>query len=180
MLYTGIMPKKENTFISEFLNFLIEASELLPLPLETPYNWVKRQRGTTKKGYASILSNLQKRGAVKIISKNGKRFLEITAKGQLEVLLSKVGVTKPLKWDGKWRLFIFDIPEDQRDKRDLLRRLLKRNNFCKLQASVFINPYPLNREAIDYLRETGLYEFIRILRVDEMDNDVELKKKFKL
>jgi len=49
-----------------------------------------------------------------------------------------------------------------------------------LQASVFISPHPLNREALIYLRQSGLMEFIRILRVDEMDNDKRLRKKFGL
>ena len=84
------------------------------------------------------------------------------------------------RWDGKWRLVIFDIPESSREKRDHLRYLLKQNKFCKLQASVFISPYPLNREALEYLQFSKLFDYIRILRVDEMDNDSDLRKKFKL
>ncbi len=75
---------------------------------------------------------------------------------------------------------MFDIPESSKSKRSLLRRLLKKNNFCKLQASVYINPYPLNREAVEYLKETGLIEYIRILKVEELDNDIELLKKYGL
>jgi hypothetical protein len=49
-----------------------------------------------------------------------------------------------------------------------------------LQDSVYANPYPLNREAVKYLEETGLSEYIRIIKVEEMDNDRDLKKKFGL
>ena len=72
----------------------------------------------------------------------------------------------------------FDIPEDARDKRDSLRSLLKKLGFVKLQASVFINPYPLNREALAYLRQSDLMGYIRIIKVEEMDSDLDLKKKF--
>ena len=48
------------------------------------------------------------------------------------------------------------------------------------QASVFISPFRLNREAVWYLKKTGLIEYIRILRVDEMDEDKHLKKHFHL
>jgi phenylacetic acid degradation operon negative regulatory protein len=174
------MPKKINTFVNNFLFFLEEASKLLPLPFETPYEWTKRQRGFNNKGYASMLSNLGKQGTIKVFSKNGEKFLQLTNKGQLEVLLAKAALVDQDKWDGKWRLFMFDIPEDHRDKRDKLRRLLKRNNFIKLQASVFISPYALNKQAVEYLKETGLDEYIRILRVDAIDKDEDLKKKFKL
>ena len=77
-------------------------------------------------------------------------------------------------------MVIFDIPEDARDKRGLLRRLLKRNHFIKLQASVFVSPYSLNREAISYLRKIGLINFVRIMKVEEMDNDAALRKAFQL
>ena len=56
----------------------------------------------------------------------------------------------------------------------------KKNGFYKLQASVFVSPHPLNREAIKYLKETGLYSYVRILRVDEADDDRDLRKKFGL
>ena len=85
-----------------------------------------------------------------------------------------------IKWDGKWRMVIFDIPEEASNERDQLRRLLLLNNFCKLQASVYISPHPINREAIDYLKETGLIKYIRFARIDELDDDKDLKKKFDL
>jgi phenylacetic acid degradation operon negative regulatory protein len=104
----------------------------------------------------------------------------LTDKGQLTALLQKAGIQKSPNWDGKWRVLVFDIPEGSRGKRDQFRALLKRHNFVKLQASVFISPYSLNQEAVQYLKQTGLIEFIRLMRVDEIDDDRELKKKFKL
>lgn len=115
---------------------------------------------------------------VDIFEKNNQKFIKLTQKGQLKLLLQKADARRASKWDGKWRLLVFDIPEGSRKKRNLLRRLLKESGFKKLQASVFINPWPLNREAIIYLKETGLMGYIRILRVDEMDDDRILRKQF--
>ena len=66
------------------------------------------------------------------------------------------------------------------DKRNLFRSLLYKNGFLKLQHSVYISPYPFNREAVKYLKKTGLISFIRMLKVEEMDDDKDLKKKFDL
>ena len=96
------------------------------------------------------------------------------------MLLIKAKMEKPKVWDGYWRMIIFDIPEDNHKDRDKLRGLLKRNDFVMLQASVFISPYPLNREAIAYLKQTGLKAYIRIIKVSELDDDVDMKKKFNL
>ena len=106
--------------------------------------------------------------------------MRLTAEGQLEALLAKAKFPVPVKWDGKWRMVVFDIPEDSKEQRNKLRQLLKANNFYKLQASVYVNPYPLNREAVKYLQETKLIDYIRIIKVEEMDDDKDLKKHFQL
>ena len=129
--------------------------------------------------YDTIYS-FKKQGLVKEISKNGKKFIQLTSKGELELLLRKAYLEKPKNWDGLWRILIFDIPEDCRDKRSLLRSLLKRNSFIKLQASVFISPYPLNREAVTYLNQSSLINYIRLIKASEIDDDTDLRKKFKL
>ncbi len=130
--------------------------------------------------YRKTVYYLVQKGLIKFKEDAGSRFTILTSKGQLEALLERAKLPVAEKWDGKWRLIIFDIPEDTKAERNKLRRLLKINNFFKLQASVYINPYPLNREAIKYLQETKLIEYIRIIKVEEMDDDKALKKHFGL
>ncbi len=142
--------------------------------------YIEKRHGNSKKYFSSSVYRLKQQGLIRVISKESKKFIELTEKGQLKVLLSKVKLEKDPAWDGKWRLIIFDIPEDAKIQRDKLRALLKKIEFKKLQASVYISPFALNRESIIYLKETRLIEFIRILRVDEMDYDADLKKKFNL
>lgn len=132
--------------------------------------------------FKNMVYHLRRQKWVEVVKRNDERFLRLTRAGELEALLAKARLpaAQRTRWDGKWRLVIFDIPEESATQRDLLRRLLRKNDFYKLQASVFISPYPLNREAIDYLKETGLIEFIRIMKVDEMDDDSDLRRKFNL
>jgi CRISPR-associated endonuclease Cas2 len=175
------MPKKHSTIVNALLFALDVANELTPMLLASPYQRGRKLLyGKNYNAYRNTVYNLHKRGSIKIINKNGKRFLQLTKKGKLEVLLAKAKMPAVGKWDGKWRLIIFDIPEWAKPQRNQLRGLLKKNNFCRLQDSVYANPYPLNREAVKYLEETGLSEYIRIIKVEEMDNDRDLKKKFGL
>jgi phenylacetic acid degradation operon negative regulatory protein len=174
------MAKKQNTLVNDILGFLGGLTDFLPRPLETPYQMVRRIRRLQYKEYYNAVYQLKKRGVVKIEKKDGKNFVVLTRKGVLETLLIKANIQKQKNWDGKWRLIIFDIPIAANLERDRLRGLLKRYGFKKLQASVFINPFPLNREAVDYLGQTGLDKFIRLLKVEEMDNDADLKKHFGL
>lgn len=153
---------------------------MMPQPFEAPYAWIKRVRGIPKLSYRRSLYLLQKRQVIKISEKNGKKFIQLTGKGQLETLLADVLYKKSAAWDGKWRLILFDIPEGARAKRDHLRYLLLSKGFEPLQKSVFISPHPLSRGAIEYLKKTRLIDYIRVIRADRMDEDFDLRKKFKL
>jgi CRISPR-associated endonuclease Cas2 len=174
------MPETKINFVDEVLAFLHGVSELAPQPFESPYAHIKRIRRWDPDSYYHTVWSLQKRGLIKIIKKQNQKFIKLTQKGELGALIAKMryGAKKP--WDKKWRIFIFDIPENSRKKRDILRRLLKQQGFIKLQASVFVNPFPINQDGIEYLRKSGLMSYIRIFRVDAMDNDKDLREHFKL
>ncbi len=165
-----------------FVSLVLECLDLdVPLlPVESVYEFAKRKKliNFDRKKYTNTIWKMQHSGYLKLIKKNNQKFLKLTNKGQLEKLLEKASIEKNAVWDGKWRVLIFDIPEDFHHLRDHFRWLLKRNSFRKLQASVFVSPYSLNREAIEYLEETKLINYIRILKVEEMDNDKDLRKVF--
>lgn len=177
------MSKKYGTFSGDLLTIIGEATGLFAWPLEYTESWRYKQLKNRKSKFIyDNLYKLKSRGLVREISKNGKHFMELTKKGQMETLFLKAyeGSNRKQDWDGKWRLAIFDIPEDTKDKREKLRRLLRQNGFVKLQASVFISPYQLNRAAVEYLKASGLIEFIRLARIDDLDDDKDLRKHFKL
>jgi len=168
------------SFVDLVLETITGSSEPIPHVYEKPQTFFKRYKKWENRHYHSTIWQMERQGLVKVFDKKGQKFIQCTKKGQLHLLLKKAAVKPGKKWDRQWRIIIFDIPESSKHKRDLLRTLLKKNNFHKLQASVFIHPYPLNREAISYLKESGLIEFIRMMRVDEIDNDKDLRKKFNL
>ncbi len=139
-------------------NFLLFAFiDGLKAAFATKNEWRSVKYPGSYNQYRQTAYHLRRKGYVKIvINPSGKRFLQLTQKGELELLMAKAWLRKVQVWDGKWRMVIFDIPEEANEKRDKLRRLLKSGGFFKLQASVYVNPYPLNREAIHYLKKTRL------------------------
>jgi len=163
-------------------SLIIESLDLdIPIfPLESVYEFAKRKRLINRRQYRDGLATLRRSGLITVVKKNQKEFLKLTKKGALRLLLQKAKIAPQCTWDGKWRVLIFDIPEPFNSVRDSFRRLLKENGFIKLQASVFICPYPLSRDAIAYLNEIGLSKFIRIMKIEEIDNDKDLKKQFGL
>ena len=173
--------KKDSTKTGKMLRFLLAAKKDFEAVFPRPKNFVKDSMFKSFSDFKNMVYHLQRQGWVKIVENNDERFIKLTKNGEIEALLAKARMPRHIKrWDGKWRVIMFDIPEDSSPKRDMFRRLLKKNGFIQLQASVFISPYALNREAIKYLQETGLINYIRILKVEEMDSDLALRKKFKL
>ncbi len=75
---------------------------------------------------------------------NGKVHMQLTAEGKRlarQIVNGNTSIPKPRKWDGQWRIVIFDIPEQKKELRDRVRYLVKRLGFYKLQQSVWVHPY---------------------------------------
>ena len=50
------------------------------------------------------------------------------------------------RWDGRWRLVLFDVPRTCNSKRDKFRRYLQSRGFGYLQNSVWITPDSVSEE----------------------------------
>lgn len=112
---------------------------------------------------------------------DGTLTLVLTKKGKQRALkydLEKIKIPEQ-KWDGRWRIVIFDIPESRRTARDALRTLLKKMGFYELQKSVFIHPYECKNE-IDFVVEFfQLNRNVRYGILDSIDNELHLKDIFR-
>ncbi|MBI4034070.1 MAG: CRISPR-associated endonuclease Cas2 [Candidatus Brennerbacteria bacterium] len=113
-------------------------------------------------------------GTVKIV---------INEKGKEKALtyrLEGMKIKIPQKWDSKWRIVIFDIPESFKKAREALRFHLRQLGFYQLQKSVFIFPYQCENE-IEFLVEVyGIRQHVRQIIADAVDNELHLKKIFKI
>src|SRR3990167_6148671 len=67
----------------------------------------------------SALGRLVAKGLVTFVEENGKRYARITEKGErvLEAETLREGATKKRRWDRRWRIVIFDIPERRKSVR---------------------------------------------------------------
>lgn len=87
---------------------------------------------------------------------------------------------KKEKWDGKWRMVAFDIPEKDKGGRNALRQKLKKIGFCELQKSVLITPFNCKEEILLLVNFFNLKRYVRFGVLDFLDNEEYFKKAFKL
>lgn len=132
-------------------------------------------------------------GAIKKLYESKLVFLDEDREGNFKMILTKEGkekaliynldtikIERPEKWDKKWRVVIFDIPENKRRARDAIRFRLKRIGFYELQKSVFVFPFDCGDE-IDFLIELyDLRKHVRFLIVESIDNNLHLQTIFNL
>lgn len=57
---------------------------------------------------------------------------------------------RPRRWDGKWRMVVFDIPEKRKRARMALSAKLVHVGMLALQRSVYVYPHPCEDE-VDFL-----------------------------
>lgn len=60
------------------------------------------------------------------------------------------------KWDGYWRIVIFDVAEKHSSIRQKLRRELLRLKFGQLQKSIYITPHKSEEKIWEWLKENNL------------------------
>lgn len=115
-----------------------------------------------------------KEGIVEIVlTKDGR-------KKALQYQIDEMQIKKPDKWDGKWRVVIFDIPEKRKKAREALRDKLKDLGFKELQKSVFVFPYECEDEINFIVEVFEIRPLVRFLIVDSFTNEEQFRIKFGL
>lgn len=127
------------------------------------------------------IRELKKERLVSFKEKRGKLYVKITKEGEEKIKqfdFENPRIEKPKKWDGKWRVVIFDIPNDCKKAREVFREKLRIIGMYPLQESVFIYPYPCFSE-INILREMcGISPFVKFLLVEGVEGEKKLIENF--
>lgn len=114
---------------------------------------------------------------------DGKVKITLTKNGREKLLIYKLEdmkLQKPVKWDGKWRLVIFDIPHSYKKARDAFRQKLKSLEFYPIQKSVFIIPYPCEDE-IDFLALIfDVRKYVISMNIASFEGEEKLKHHFNI
>ncbi|MEK7133040.1 MAG: hypothetical protein AAB830_03245 [Patescibacteria group bacterium] len=110
-------------------------------------------------------------------------FLRLTAKGKatLQILEAReFKMARPKRWDRKWRILIFDIPEYRKGLRDKIRRTLGVIGFVRLQDSVWVYPHDCE-DLIAFLKaDFRVGKDMLYMIVEELEGDGHLKRHFGL
>jgi len=127
--------------------------------------------------------NLDKRGWIVARQAPTGWEIRLTPKGWVEWKAYEFGkkqLHQPDKWDGRWRVLMFDIPEKKKFLREKIRTVLRSFGFHRLQDSVWIYPYEC-QEVLELLRTRYQMRHEALYgRLESIDNDRWLKEQYQL
>ncbi len=115
--------------------------------------------------------------------KRERGYLHLTPKGESALSVSLAADKdnkKPVKWDHKWRIIIFDIPEYQASLRQKVRDTLSSIGFVRLQNSVWAYPYDCEDLIILLKADLNVGRELLYMVVNVLEGENELKRRFKL
>jgi hypothetical protein len=116
-------------------------------------------------------------------TQDGKTILVLSEEGKKRMLiynLETLKLKRQDKWDGYWRIIIFDIPERLKYAREWLSRKLKEIGMYQLQKSVYVYPFECKDELDFIIEYFGLRPYVRLGLLKEIDNELHLRKIFNL
>jgi len=143
---------------------------------------LKDKRYKTKSVYSS-LRRMQNQRLIEITERDGQTIISITEKGKKRFLsynFETMTIFAPKKWDGKWRIVGFDIPEKKKSAREALRKKIRELGFMTLQKSLFVLPYDCKKE-IEFIGEFfGVGKCIVYAEASFINNQEYYKERFNL
>ena len=155
---------------------IIIASAAIPALPMILVNTIKLWKEVNKKDLGRIVKRLEKQQMIAIREVGNKISIEITEKGKrrlLEYDFENIKL-KAKKRDGRWRIIIFDIPEDKKRNRDAFRKKLIQIGCIRLQDSVFISAFPCKDE-IDFLVHfLEVSDFVTVATLNEIERGEKL------
>ena len=126
------------------------------------------------------IHNLKRSGYVKLTKNKSFKF---TKKGGswYKKNVYRYSPFREAKWDGKWRVVLFDIPEKFHKKREVFRYRLKNLGFYQLQKSVMALPFECKNDIAEICSRLGIVQYVDMFVAESIGSkEGELKKTFGL
>lgn len=138
-----------------------------------------------KLGYRArtAAGRLVTKGQAQWIERGGKKYLRLTEAGRRALAFEQAKVTltnQKKKWDGRWRMVVFDIPERRRCIRIRLRAHMSEIGFVRLQDSVWVYPYDCEDFIALLKAELKIGKDVLYAIADTIEHDRTIRSHFRL
>lgn len=187
--YKYYFRKPKSEIVKDVLSLLITTGAIV-IAANSPYfvpNIIRKYEKWKKypnRKVSDTFYRLRRRGLIDIQTVNHQIYISLTPEGRNKAgifQIDKLKLTRPKRWDKKWRILMFDIPQEKRISREALRGKLKELGFFMFQKSVWIYPFECRAE-MELLQDFfGLSNSeIRLVIAENIGDDSILRQNFNL
>lgn len=137
---------------------------------------------TPARRITDTLALLAKQGYISVGILDNQKVYSITQKGlsKLQREQTKASIPSSGRWDGRYYIVTFDIPETQKVTRNQIILDLKNANFYHYSKGLWLSPY----NPIKYIETTRTrYQLggkIKLIVATHLEDEVKIKRHFKL
>lgn len=132
----------------------------------------------------SVLGRLKHKGEIEFVEMDGKKYIRLTEKGEQSLALHQqrlaLTTNKPKKWDKRYRLVMFDVPEKRKRIRELLRFEMQEVGFLCVQKSAWVYPYDCEEFIALLKADLHIGNAVLYAVIEEIENDKWIRKHFGL
>ena len=117
------------------------------------------------------------------VERDGKKYLRVTPAGRKVLAFEQAKIalkSQKKKWDGRWRMVVFDVPERRRRVRNRLCAIMRDVGFVRLQDSVWVYPYDCEDFIALLKAELKIGKDALYAIADTIENDKNIRKHFRL
>lgn len=180
--------RKKKKDIQNIVLATIAVTGLLAFAAITPnalrlLEYLPNEKYNLKYRMKSVAGRLVAKRYVVWVEQDGKIFLRITEAGRKVFAFEQAKVAlknQKKKWDGRWRMVVFDIPERRGHIRARLRAYMNEIGFVRLQDSVWVYPYDCEDFIALLKSELKIGKDALYAIADTIEYDTPLRKHFKL
>ena len=145
-----------------------------PLMLKPLIKWHKNWNKIKRQRIYEAIRRLNKKRLIELEQNGNELYLKITENGKKLIKnfdYDNIKLPYYKKWDKKWRMVIFDIPEKKNKERRALSLKLKDMGFYPLQESVFIYPYNCQDEVDFICSFLAIERYVNYCTVEMLDKN---------
>jgi len=164
--------------VAGFVAFAAVAGNALQL-----LEYLPNEKYNLKYRMKSVAGRLATKGLVVWVERDGKKYLRVTPAGRKALAFEQAKITlknQKKKWDGRWRMVVFDIPERRRGVRLRLRVFMNEIGFARLQDSVWVYPYDCEDFIALLKAELKVGKDVLYAIVDTIEGDKGIRRHFNL
>jgi hypothetical protein len=181
--------RKENIEIvrltaKEILHSLLDATVLPFSAFDKNYKTRKTveqyalDRNFDRENLKQKIQYLKQKKLINVYTEGKDKFIEITKRGVRDIGWNQIGKSEnATKWDGNWRIILFDIPEKKKGDRDIIRKKLLEIGCIQIQKSVYVYPFDCKQDfdLINYYIGSKYYMKYMVAEIIEGEQEIILK-----